>query len=153
MITAEKLNRISYPQPVASYDGVVSADRLRRLASLCGKGGFVVSARTGNTVSTGYAVAVHPECDQRIGGYVSAADLMEYIRRNWTLLVHPSAVLRVRVDRATGHKLLSVCTVVRPNPKHGPDAVRKARELARQLAYVNETGEFIDMTDGRVVRV
>lgn len=148
-------NVITYPQPVASYDGTFTTQRLRDLAKLCGKGGFVVSPRNGNAVDTGYAVSVHPECDQVIRGFVGWRDLLEYMtdRDRWQYLSHPNAVLRAWRDWANGCTVLSVCTVVRVNPNGGLDARQRAQETARQLAYVNESRDFVDMTDGRVFRV
>lgn len=149
----ERGNVITYPQAVTAFDGSFTMARLRDLAKLCGKGGFVVSARTGNRVSTGYAVSVHPEREQLIGGFVSARDLLTFMIENWDLLSDPRAVLQARRDWKAGYTVLSVCTVVPVPPNGGRDAVRRAQELARQLAHVNESRTFVDMTDGRIFRV
>lgn len=129
------------PAPATSYDGSFTAQRLKDLAKLCGKGGFVVSPRTGNRVASGYAVSVYPRCDRLIGGFVSWQDLMEYLRDNWELFCRFNSVFSVSVDRATGVKRLSVCTVV------------KNLDRARTLARAHDQRTVVRMADGRVERV
>lgn len=129
------------PVPATSYDGSFTTARLRDLAKLCGKGGFVVSPRTGNSVATGYAVSVHPERETRIGGFVGWRDLMDFIRENWDLLSHPDAVLSATVDRRTGVKLLNVGTVVRE------------LDRAKLLARMHGRATVVRTADGQVCRV
>lgn len=131
------------PVAVERYDGLITVQRLNDLARMCGKGGFVVSARTGNRpqIRRGYAVSVHPERETWIGGFVKGRDILEYMIRNWDLLSDPRALVSARRNRKTGVTELNVCTVV------------GNRERARLLSQVHESSSFVDMRDGKIEKV
>lgn len=130
------------PGGITGYDGAITRERLRYLAKLCGKGGFVVSLRTGNRVTKGYAVAVNPAVRELpIRGFVKWQKILAFVMENKDLLSDPRAVLSARRDHKQGVTYLNVC------------AVADTRAVAERVAAVNEARDFVDMRNGRVCRV
>ena len=133
---------VRVPEPIVRRDAMFTSRRMRDLAKLIGEyDGFVVPLHDTPDTATGYAVSVHPEREDKRRGFLSGPYLAEYIVRNLDLLSHPSAVLSVRRDRATGHTYLNVCTVV------------AELETARLLSQVHQGDTLVRMADGRLCRV
>lgn len=128
------------PVAVRGWDGTVTTERLNYLARLCGRGGFVVSARTGHEarVRDGYAVGIFRHRDQLIGGFVKGRDILAYIVDNWDLLKDPRVLLSAR--RGPNGTTLNVCAVVEDR--------QRARNVAKGLGRQT----FVDMRDGRIVQ-
>lgn len=121
-------------------DGLITTDHLRELAREVTRGrGFTVSALSGFAMRSGYAVSVHPERSQTIGGPVFADDLMDFVRANWDLLGKPGAVLGGWRDES-GMARLDVSTVVHD------------RERARVLARAHGQCAVFDLVRARLVR-
>lgn len=102
------------------------ADRLRR------NGGFTVSPRTGQDVTSGYAVATYPECERQILGRVNPDDIRDYAFTHAATLVRDGNVLGAWVDGETGITYLDISRVVYDRG----EALALAREH-NQLAVFN----------------
>ncbi|MGY6655367.1 hypothetical protein ACXIZN_24715 [Amycolatopsis sp. TRM77291] len=74
-------------------------------------GGFSVNPDDGSDVRTGFAVAVHPECEQVFDGPVTSSDLHEYIAQAKDALSLPGRILGGWRDPATGRVYLDVSVV------------------------------------------
>lgn len=94
-------------------------------------GGFTYNPVTGEQPTTGFALSIHPEREQKIDG--SKADvvaLAEYAAKNWDLLSQPQNYMGGWHSPDDGQVYLDVSTVVQT----AEEAERLARE-ANQLAY------------------
>jgi hypothetical protein len=128
---------------VERTDGLITTGYLGDLARELNKpgGGFTVSATSGFPMRAGYALSLHPEREQQIGGRVCADDLMNYIRDNWDLLGKPGVVLGGWRDRESGRAFLDVSTVVHD------------RERAGVLARAHKQLAYFDLRTGCEIRV
>lgn len=99
---------------VERTDGLITAGQLEGLARELNRpgGGFTVSVLSGFAMRSGFALSVHPEREQRIGGQVFPDDLMWFVRQNWDLLGKPGAVLGGWRDETSGLAYLDVSVVV-----------------------------------------
>ncbi|MFE5505426.1 hypothetical protein ACFQ73_22910 [Amycolatopsis japonica] len=75
-------------------------------------GGFTVDPATGDAARTGYAVAVHPECEHICDGRVTADDLADYLTRTRHVLALPGRVFGGWCDPGTRRVYLDVSAVV-----------------------------------------
>lgn len=74
-------------------------------------GGFTVDLATGEHVSTGYAVSVHPECEVTLGE-ATLGDLLLYLALSQDTLSRPNRVFGGWRDPSDGRVYLDVTVVV-----------------------------------------
>lgn len=91
-------------------------------------GGFTVNPSDGTDVRTGYAVAVHPECERIFDRRVTSNDLHEYIAEAKDVLLLPGRVLGGWRDPVTGRVYLDVSVVTAD--------LQVAMTLARETAQI-----------------
>jgi hypothetical protein len=91
-------------------------------------GGFSVDLRDGSHVRTGFAVAVHPECERVFDGTCTDADIREYLGTAHRALALPGRVLGGWRDPVTGRVYLDVSVV--------------ARTLADAMALARDNGQL-----------
>lgn len=75
-------------------------------------GGFSVDPVTGADVRSGYAAAVHTECERVLDHPVAVGDLIAYVARYADVLTLPGSVLGGWRDPETGKVYLDVSVVV-----------------------------------------
>lgn len=104
-------------------------------------GGFTVDLRTGEHVTDGYAVSVHPECERVLTDSVSTDDLRQYLADHAATLELPSRVLGGWRDPVTGSAFLDVSIVLGEQRQ----ALSVAREHDQLAIFDIARGESIDL--------
>lgn len=94
-------------------------------------GGFSVDPVTGNDVTSGYAVSVHPDCERIILGTVTTDDLRAYVADVADAATLPGRVLGGWRDPASGCAYLDVSIVVDTLA----DALRLARSHGQRAVF------------------
>lgn len=92
-------------------------------------GGFSIIPETGDSVTSGYAVSIHPECERIITGRVLADDLADYVRKHADVLALPGRVFGGWRDPDSGAAFLDV-SVTTPDLLTALEMARAHGQLA-----------------------
>lgn len=93
--------------------------------------GFSVRLDNGISVTGGYAVAVHPECERIFVGPVTAEDLCYYVSDHADTLALPGRVFGGWRDPASGAAFLDISVITRDLC----DALRLARRCDQRAVF------------------
>lgn len=104
-------------------------------------GGFSFNARTGELVTDGFAVAVYPHAERKIGDRVQRADVVAYAYEHAALLITGENVFGAWRDPSDGVAYFDVSRVV------------ATREEAESLARAHGQLAYFDFAAGTSVPV
>lgn len=104
-------------------------------------GGFSLNARTGELVTDGFAVAVYPHAERKIGDRVRPTDVTAYAFEHAALLINGENVFGAWRDPSDGVAYFDVSRVV------------ETREEAESLARAHGQLAYFDFRAGASVSV